>query len=121
MKRLLFIFGLLFVLGCQPISEQPQVPTDFIPDKVIDIRAFNFGFEPNEITVNEGEKIRLVVENTQNIRHTFTLPEFGIDEKLGSSQTVTIDFIADKSGTFEFFCTVLGHRPAGMEGSLEVN
>jgi len=121
MKRLLLIIAMLFIVGCQPVNEKPQVSTDFVADRILKINAFSFGFEPNEITVEKGEKISLIVENTENIRHTFTLREFDIDVRLSGKEIKRIDFIADKSGTFEFFCTVSGHRRAGMEGSLEVN
>jgi len=120
MKTILLIIGLLFIVGCEPVSEKPQVSTDFVAGQIIEIKLFSFGFEPNEITVKEGQDIRLVVTNTESIRHTFTLREFDIDVSLAGKEIKFIDFIADKSGTFDFFCTVTGHRPAGMEGSLEV-
>jgi plastocyanin len=36
----------------------------------------------------------------------------------GGSKTLTLDL---KAGTYKFFCSVPGHRMAGMEGTLTVN
>ncbi len=35
-------------------------------------------------------------------------------------QTNTIEFTPTKPGTYEFFCTVAGHKEAGMVGTLVV-
>jgi plastocyanin len=35
----------------------------------------------------------------------------------GASKTLTLDL---KAGVYKFFCTVPGHRAAGMEGTLTV-
>ena len=45
----------------------------------IDVQQFDF--LPNEIIVPKGEKVRLVL-TARDVNHTFTLPEFGIDEEL---------------------------------------
>jgi uncharacterized cupredoxin-like copper-binding protein len=36
------------------------------------------------------------------------------------NQTSTLDFTPTKPGTYEFFCTVAGHKDAGMVGTLIV-
>ena len=123
MKKIIILLGILslFIVACKPTADPSPTFEDFVADRIINIEAFSFGFNPNQITVEKGEKITLIVENIESKIHTFTLSEFGIDKRLNNLQTVTIDFIADKSGTFEFFCTIPFHRPAGMEGELNVN
>jgi uncharacterized cupredoxin-like copper-binding protein len=39
----------------------------------------------------------------------------------GPGQSATLDFTPSKPGTYEFWCTVPGHKEAGMRGTLVVN
>ncbi|MFN2312139.1 MAG: plastocyanin/azurin family copper-binding protein, partial [Spirochaetia bacterium] len=32
----------------------------------------------------------------------------------------TVEFVADRAGSFEFYCSVPGHRQAGMYGTFVV-
>jgi len=124
MKKMLVLLAVLTVViaGCTHLTSKDASDTSLFdtPDKTIRIQAFSFGYTPDNLTFTEGEKIRLIIENKENGVHTFTLPEFGIDKRLNGKTNVSIDFIPDKSGTFEFFCTITFHRPSGMEGTLEV-
>jgi uncharacterized cupredoxin-like copper-binding protein len=35
-------------------------------------------------------------------------------------QTETLEFTPNKPGTYTFFCTVAGHKEAGMTGKLAI-
>jgi uncharacterized cupredoxin-like copper-binding protein len=39
----------------------------------------------------------------------------------GANETRSITFVAEDSGTYEFFCTIPGHSDAGMVGTLTVS
>jgi len=82
--------------------------------------ASNWKFDPNTITVNEGDTVEITVTAT-DVSHGFRLAEFGIDEELSPGTPVVIRFVADKKGTFTFSCSVpcgSGHRE--MKGTLIV-
>lgn len=36
------------------------------------------------------------------------------------SETDSVTFTAHENGTYTFYCTIEGHREAGMEGTIEV-
>ncbi len=93
----------------------------------IKMRAFQFGFEPNVIEVEAGTKVIIEIvevsaEKEPNFKfHTFTLNDFGVNQLLEVGKTYTIEFVADKVGTFTFECAIycgVGH--AGMKGTLIV-
>ena len=84
----------------------------------VSIRAGNFFFSPDTISVSTGDEVTVNIQNSGF--HTFTVDELGVNETLRSGQE-TVTFTANKSGTFEYYCAVPGHRERGMFGSLTVN
>ena len=86
----------------------------------IKMTAKNYDFDPGVITVKKGERVRLIITATDR-DHGIKLAAFGIDQKLQKGDPATIEFTADKAGTFEFKCSVycgLGH--GRMKGKLVV-
>lgn len=88
--------------------------------KEIQMTASQWKFEPSEITVNEGDVVRLQVKNI-DVAHGFALSSFGVNKQLPAGQTTTVEFVADKKGTFTFSCSVFcGSGHGGMTGKLIV-
>jgi cytochrome c oxidase subunit 2 len=82
--------------------------------------AKNYEFDPSVITVKKGEKVRLFITATDR-DHGIKIQGYDIDQVLKKGSTATIEFTADKAGTFEFKCSVycgMGHRK--MKGKLVV-
>jgi len=93
------------------------------PAKVVDVNmiAKQFEFDPSVITVNRGDTVRIHVRSI-DVTHGFALPEYGISERLPPNQAVDIEFVADKQGTFTFFCNIpCGSGHGSMRGTLIVN
>lgn len=71
----------------------------------------------------EAGKVTVEFENPQPIEHDVAIETFN-GEVLGQTETITEGSdsteIELKPGTYKFFCTVPGHRQAGMEGTLVV-
>ncbi len=119
----MLIIGLVFIVGCgqtlTPIVESEVQPTGEV--KEFDIIAKNWEFTPSTIEVNLGDKVELHVESIEGT-HGFALSEFGINERLSPGEDVHINFIANKKGTFGFYCSVpCGSGHGGMRGQLIVN
>ncbi len=86
----------------------------------IDMTAKQWEFIPSVITVNQGDLVRIKATSV-DVPHGFALPEFGVSEYLDPGQEVTIEFVADKKGTFTFFCNVAcGQGHSQMRGTLIV-
>lgn len=71
-----------------------------------------------ELKVREGDRVifRLISTDTH---HGFALPAFGITEALiMPGDVTTVDFVADKVGSFPFFCTI---RCGRIHDNLEAN
>lgn len=85
-----------------------------------DVMANNFNFTPSTMTVNKGDTVKITVHNNGGT-HDLKIDEFKASTKLlQTGQTETIQFVADKTGTFEYYCSVGNHRAMGMKGTLTV-
>jgi len=53
-----------------------------------------FQYDPDVITVKEGSRVRLTIENKDNVVHGLHLPQFGIVDSQPPLNTKTFEFIA---------------------------
>jgi cytochrome c oxidase subunit 2 len=86
----------------------------------IKMTAKKYEFEPALITVKKGQRVRLIITALDR-DHGFKLPAFNINQHLRKGDPATIEFTADKAGTFPFQCSVvcgLGHHK--MKGAVTV-
>lgn len=120
MKYLMLGAALLAVL-CAPPFRAARAASPGGPE-VHEVRmtAKKYTFTPDTITVRQGERVRLVITAIDR-EHGFELAGYHIDQKLPKGVPTTVEFTADKAGTFNFKCSVfcgLGHRH--MRGKLVV-
>ena len=85
----------------------------------IDVTAKSFSFTPNQITVKSGDSKTLVL-HVKDVSHDFTVDNLGIHVAGKAGETVQQTLTFDKPGTYTFYCSVAGHREAGMVGTLTV-
>jgi len=89
--------------------------------KEFSVKAFQFAFDPNKIEVNQGDRVIIKVMSA-DVPHGFGIAEYNINKYLSPGKEVVIDFIADKKGTFRFYCSVAcGAGHGTMRGQLIVN
>lgn len=88
--------------------------------KSFTVVARNYSFAPATITVNKGDTVRITFQNSGG-DHDFVLDEFNARTNvIHSGQSETVEFTADKAGSFEYYCSVGTHRQMGMRGTLMV-
>lgn len=118
----------IFVMSSQgrnaAIPEQPQsmeaIEGAMNEPKTITIEASNFKFDLSEIRVKQGDTVKVVFNNKEGV-HDFVIDEFNVRTKQISGEgTDTVEFVADKAGTYEYYCSVGQHRQMGMKGNLIV-
>lgn len=85
----------------------------------IAVTATNFAFGPDEITVRNGDNVAIVLSST-DVLHDLTIDELGAHVGAEAGETRMGGFKAERPGRYTFFCSVPGHREAGMEGTLIV-
>ena len=65
--------------------------------KVINLKASRFEYSPSIITVNKGDKVKIIMDNA-DITHGINIPELGI------SGNDVIEFTAGTTGEFTWYC-----------------
>jgi len=65
-------------------------------DGIVVVKTLLQGFEykPDVITVKEGSKVRLVIDNKDSVNHGLHLPQFGVAKALQPNAINTIEFTA---------------------------
>ena len=77
-------------------------------------------FSLKEITVNRGDLVRIKITTTIGT-HNFNLDEFNVSAETPLNQETVVEFVADKSGDFIYYCSKPGHRQNGHWGTLKVS
>lgn len=83
------------------------------------IAARSFEFEPDEIHAKAGEDLKIVL-NSEDILHDFVIDELDVHIAAEAKESQTGGVRADEPGMYTYYCSVPGHRSAGMEGTLVV-
>lgn len=110
----------LITVSCSGTS-QGEPNRKVVPGaRVIKVDATSFSFRPQRITIHAGENVAIAL-HSDDIFHDFV-----VDRMVGHVVGVDGDATArgglriDRPGTYTFYCSVPGHRSAGMEGTIVV-
>ncbi|MEK7128572.1 MAG: cupredoxin domain-containing protein [Patescibacteria group bacterium] len=97
----------------------PEENTEAV--KEFTVTGKNFSFSPSLITVKKGDRVKIIFENSAGF-HDFKIDEYGVAAKQAQSPaTEILEFTANKTGSFEYYCSVGKHRAMGMKGIFIVN
>ena len=88
--------------------------------KEFSVTNSGFIFSPKTITVKKGDHVKITYTNGGGT-HNFIIDGYGVGTKIiKTGESDSIEFTADKTGTFESFCSVGNHRAMGMVGKFIV-
>ncbi|MBX5472576.1 MAG: nitrite reductase, copper-containing [Acetobacteraceae bacterium] len=74
------------------------------------------------LVVRENDVVQVTLINGEGAVHDISFPDFHVTSERVTSPgaSSTIVFQVGSAGTYSYFCTVPGHREAGMEGLIRV-
>lgn len=113
------------------INDQTQVKSFRVEGKPFSFTVVEENGNPktdqgNDIKVKQGDRVIITFVNTEGF-HDLVIDEFNARTKqIQAGQSETIDFVADKKGSFKYYCSVGGtdpqtsHRLKGMVGNFIV-
>ena len=103
-----------------PFPAPAPAPAPEPVERIVNLRAFSWGFEPSRVEVPLGSTVKFLV-STEDAEHGLAIPAFGVSQKLVPGKTTAVKFVADQAGEFPFYCNVFcgaGHKE--MQGTLVV-
>lgn len=104
------------------VVDTPSVPApvDAAQAKAFNITGKPFEFSQKEIRIKKGDTVTINFESTNGF-HDWVVDEFSArTEQVRPGTKTSTTFVADKAGTFEYYCSVGNHRAEGMKGKLIV-
>jgi plastocyanin len=111
--------------GTTPAAEEPEIETE-ADVETLELTSPDTGdllFEPDTLEARAGE-VAIEYTNPSEVPHNVAVE--GNGEELAQSETVTggdsaAATAALEAGEYIYFCSIPGHREAGMEGTLTVD
>ena len=135
--KIFAVFALAVLLvGCA--NTPAQATTE------ITVEASDFAYKPAAITVPAGEPVTITLNNVGKVEHDFVVEKINVTNVEASDtgpaahhqgghqadydlhffaragDTATLQFTALEPGTYEVFCSIEGHKEAGMIAKLIV-
>lgn len=88
--------------------------------KELTVTSTGMAFNQKTLTVKKGDRVKVTFQNGGGT-HDLRIDGYNVGTKvINGGQSETFEFVADKSGTFEYYCSVGNHRAMGMKGTLTV-
>jgi len=110
--------------------------------RVVGVTLADISFTPSTLRAERDSLVEIDLTNNGKLDHDFTIEKIDVDQAtrrdgevpvghqhmdqyavhvaLGPAQTARLRLHLHEPGTYSFFCTVPGHREAGMRGSLVI-
>ncbi|MTV27291.1 hypothetical protein FTX61_18000 [Nitriliruptoraceae bacterium ZYF776] len=122
-SRLLVVVPALLLAACAADGATESATTvalNDVPDDATTVVAGGeqeMRFTPEDLSVPAGEAV-FVLDNQGRLVHDLVIDGVQVTEVPGGAQGA--GSLELEPGTYEVWCSVPGHRSAGMEGTLEV-
>ena len=116
---------------------------DATPEQTVALTIGDLSFDPVEARAARGSLMEIDLANLGALDHDFTIEQIDVDQAvrrsgevpaghehmdqyavhvpLGPNQSARLRLHLHAPGRYQFFCTVPGHREAGMQGILVVD
>ena len=80
----------------------------------------DFTFAPQRVEIPAGRKVELRLTNSGRVEHDITADGISFHVHVMSGERLAVEAGPFEPGEYAFFCSVVGHREAGMVGKIVV-
>jgi nitrite reductase (NO-forming) len=74
------------------------------------------------LIIHEGETVQINLINGEGAQHDVVIDQYAARSAIvnGKNASSTFSFVASKVGEFDYYCSIPGHRQAGMQGLIQI-
>lgn len=104
-----------------PVNNEAEATPETGGSTSVDIDAVDIAFQPNTLSIPADTDVTITLHNKGSLQHDFAIDGTDYVTDLtngGDSASVVVNLPA---GEYTYYCTVTGHREAGMQGTLTVS
>lgn len=94
---------------------QDQVPNR----RDVAVTAQDFRFSPDKIEVTQDDLVRITV-TSRDVAYSITIDEYRLSRRVPAGGSTTLEFRADRTGTFTFYSNMSDARHESARGALVV-
>ncbi len=107
-------------VAASPASTPSTSPVPSGPAAALTVEARDLSFAPTQLEAAAGRPFELTLHNAGVVVHNVTIdsPRVQLVVSPGKTGTTLVEGLAP--GSYAFYCSVSGHRLAGMSGTLTV-
>lgn len=103
--------------GSEHAHDETSPPRADAP--TVRVAAGALTFDPGDLELRAGEPVNLALSSSDTL-HDLTIDEIGFHVAADAGQTATGAVTFERAGTYVAYCSVPGHRDAGMEFLISV-
>lgn len=91
-------------------------PSNNIEVTAVTIETGDLFFAPDTLEVS-ADGVTITVENVGLVEHDLVIDEIGLEIYVDVNETAT-ETVVLSAGSYDYYCSIPGHREAGMEGII---
>ena len=103
-----------------PVVSLAPSPVASLGAATLSLEARDLSFTPRVLEAVAEQAFELTLHNAGRIPHNVTIDAPGVRLAVAAGQTSSVDVEGLPAGDYPFYCSVSGHREAGMSGTLTV-
>jgi uncharacterized cupredoxin-like copper-binding protein len=124
MRRIVRIAALVALVGVPSLLVHANVAGAAATKRTIKVAARSYAFKPAKLALAKGEAVTIELHSTDTT-HDFVVSGPGVGAKkiadASGGATARGTLKLTKTGKYDFFCSIPGHRAAGMRGTITVS
>ncbi len=110
---LLFVSALASLIAVAALLAPPAAPP------TVSIELTDMVFRPKTVEIPAGLPVSLELRNSGGLEHDWSVDELALSPNVRPGQSLVVELSAP-AGVYQVYCSLPGHREAGMVGRLEV-